>query len=114
MSDSSSTTSLKLPVRVEAVVATLCLFTSIFVYFFEQANVYCRALALQNIITFLWSFHYLVPIGGAFEWICIAFLIVLVIIKVIMIALAVIGGKSEKLISIPPISTFILKRASAV
>ncbi|BFU18255.1 hypothetical protein EHI8A_018920 [Entamoeba histolytica HM-1:IMSS-B] len=121
ITSSSSTTSIGLPVVVESIISTTCLFSSIFIYFFEQANVYCRALALQNVFVFYILFTIFILIltstltwGGIWEFIMFAYLILCLIIKLVMIASAIIFSKSEKFLGIPPISTFILNKASAI
>ncbi|EKE40865.1 hypothetical protein ENUP19_0128G0007 [Entamoeba nuttalli] len=121
ITSSNSTTSIGLPVVVESIISTTCLFSSIFIYFFEQANVYCRALALQNVFVFYILFTIFILIltstltwGGIWEFIMFGYLILCLIIKLVMIASAIIFSKSEKFLGIPPISTFILNKASAI
>ncbi|EDR29633.1 hypothetical protein EDI_285700 [Entamoeba dispar SAW760] len=121
ITSSNSTTSIGLPVVLESIISTTCLFSSIFIYFFEQANVYCRALALQNVFVFYILFTIFILIltstltwGGIWEFIMFGYLILCFIIKLVMIALAIIFSKSEKFLGIPPLSTFILNKASAI
>lgn len=97
------------------------MFSSIFIYFFEQANVYCRAHALQNIILFYILFTIFIffltsvlAFGGIWEYFMFCYIIIVLIIKVAMIVMAIVFSKSEKFIGIPTFSNFILNKASAI
>ena len=116
-----TSTSLGIPVMWESVIANLCLFSSIFIFFKEQANVYCRALALQNIIMFyillcffLFFLITTLNFGSWWEIVTFVYLGIWAFIKVIMIVVGIIFSKSEKYVGIPPLSTFILNKASAL
>ena len=116
-----TSTSLGIPTIWESVIANLCLFSSIFIYFKEQANVYCRALALQNIIMFyiflsIFLFFLITTLsfGSWWETVTLVYLGIWFLIKVIMIIVGMLFAKSEKYVGIPPLSTFILNKASAL
>ena len=116
-----TSTSLGIPTMWESVIANLCLFSSIFIYFKEQANVYCRALALQNIIMFyillcFFIFFLITTLnfGSWWEIVTLVYLGFWFVLKVVMIIIGVVFSKSEKYVGIPPLSTFILNKASAL
>ncbi|ELP87920.1 hypothetical protein EIN_275070 [Entamoeba invadens IP1] len=118
---SSKTTSIGLPVIVESLLSSLCLVSSLYIYFFEQANVYCRAVALQNIMLFYLFFALFVFIltsilafGMVWEYIMFVYVGIALIAKVVQMVIAALFSKSERFIGIPPISTFILNKASAL
>ena len=118
---STTTTSIGMPIVIESVVSSFCLFSSIFIYFKEQANVYCRALALQNVVLFYILFSIFIILlttmlsfGGYWEYITMAYLGLWFIIKIIQIVVAVLCSRSEKFIGIPPLSTLILAKASSI
>ena len=112
-------TSTKLPVMLEAFLASFSVISSAIFFFIEKQNVYCRSCAIQSFVWFYVAFlasfpFYLTCIayGGVAELIMLIYVIIYILFKVVMIGMAMFNAKSENFIAIPPFTHLINKYAS--
>ncbi|ELP91938.1 hypothetical protein EIN_399980 [Entamoeba invadens IP1] len=112
-------TSLKMPVIVEAALANLCAIASLIFFAFEKENLYVRAHALHSIFFFVVCaiigfpfFLFCVILGGAMEGIYIALIVIYCVLRIVLIVLACVFAKSERFLTLPILSSFILKLAN--